>query len=222
MGSLLLVRHAQASFGGPDYDVLSELGHRQTDALHASFEARGLTPTRFTAGAMRRQRDTALPWTRAGGELSIDARWDEYDSAAVLKAHGDVDASLERLPDEAPLSSRDFQAVLDPALERWIAAGAAGGAGESWQAFHDRVNSALEDSAAALGRGETAVVFTSAGAIAACVATVLGLPDAATVPLNRVAVNAAVTKVISGRRGLSVVSYNEHAHLEPDGLVTYR
>jgi hypothetical protein len=76
--------------------------------------------------------------------------------------------------------------------------------------------------AAALGSGETAIAFTSGGVIAACALAVLGVPDDAFVALNRVAVNGAVTKVISGRRGLSLVSYNEHGHLERDGLVTYR
>ena len=41
--------------------------------------------------------------------------------------------------------------------------------------------------------------------------------------LNRVAVNTAVTKVISGRRGLTLSTYNEHAHVEGDSrLLTYR
>jgi len=39
---------------------------------------------------------------------------------------------------------------------------------------------------------------------------------------NHVVVNAAITKVVSGRRGVSLISFNEHGHLEPDQLVTYR
>ena len=35
MPSILLVRHAQASFGAADYDVLSERGHEQVTALVA-------------------------------------------------------------------------------------------------------------------------------------------------------------------------------------------
>ena len=42
--------------------------------------------------------------------------------------------------------------------------------------------------------------------------------------LNPVAINAAVTKVVVGRRGATLVSVNDHGHLEgPDsGLLTYR
>jgi hypothetical protein len=34
-------------------------------------------------------------------------------------------------------------------------------------------------------------------------------------------VNASLTKVVVGSRGTSLVSFNEHGHLEPDA-VTYR
>ena len=37
----------------------------------------------------------------------------------------------------------------------------------------------------------------------------------------RVLANASVTKVVSGRRGLSLLTFNEHTHLLPD-RVTYR
>ena len=41
------------------------------------------------------------------------------------------------------------------------------------------------------------------------------------VALNRTAVNGAVTKLVAGARGVSLSTYNEHAHLPP-GQVTYR
>src|SRR3954452_23296173 len=132
MAVILLIRHAQGSFGTSDYDVLSETGERQAVALHAALAARGVGADRLFAGAMRRQRDTALPWTRARARLTAGPRWDEYDSGAVLRAHGEVPASLEAHGDAVPLSSRDFQAVLDPAVERWITAGGDDGSPGTW------------------------------------------------------------------------------------------
>src|SRR4051794_4951634 len=221
MPTILLVRHAQASFGADDYDVLSETGERQAEAGFEALRRRGVTAPTLVSGTMRRQRDSAIPWTRAdGAELHVDGRWDEYDAADVLGAHSDVATSMEG--GDAPASSREFQGLLDPALAAWVGAGEGGEARERWPAFRTRAVGALEDAAAALGSGETAIAFTSGGVIAACALAVLGVPDDAFVALNRVAVNGAVTKVISGRRGLSLVSYNEHGHLERDGLVTYR
>jgi hypothetical protein len=40
--------------------------------------------------------------------------------------------------------------------------------------------------------------------------------------LNPVTINTAITKVVSGRSGLTVVSYNEHAHLDGTELLSYR
>ena len=223
MPAVVLVRHAQGSFGAEDYDVLSEQGERQVAALHEALERRGLGGARLVSGSLRRQVDSAKPWTDAGAELEIDERWNEYDSADVLGNHGDPSVSLERRgPGEPPLSSRDFQAVLDGALYAWIAAGEDGGAAETWPAFRARVRAGLEELTGSLASGETALVFTSGGVIGAVCAATLGLPDDALVAFNRVSVNGSFTKLVSGRSGTSLVSFNEHAHLEPDGLLTYR
>jgi broad specificity phosphatase PhoE len=220
MPALLLLRHAQASFGAADYDVLSERGHDQVAALHAALAARGVEPVSRVSGSLRRQRDTAAPF---GGDLRIDPRWDEYDSGDLLGTHSAVAAGLERAPgDDAPeRSSKDFQTILDDAMLAWIAAGEEGGAAETWPAFRDRVRAALEEAAGGLGKGETGLVFTSGGVIAAVCTLVMGLEQEAFVTFNRTSVNASVTKLIVGGRGTSLVTFNEHAHLEP-GLVTYR
>jgi len=67
-------------------------------------------------------------------------------------------------------------------------------------------------------------VFTSGGVLAAACVQLLALADHTLVALNRVAVNTGITKIVHGGRGTTLVSFNEHAHLERDGfsLVTYR
>jgi broad specificity phosphatase PhoE len=137
MPSVLLIRHGQASFGATDYDVLSDLGERQAAAVHAEIVRRGVVGARLVAGGLRRQRNTALPWTKHEGELDIDERWNEYDSADVLGAHSPADASLERPVGASGegLGTREFQSLLDDALLAWIDAGADSTAREPWPAF---------------------------------------------------------------------------------------
>ena len=122
------------------------------------------------------------------------------------------------------MSSREFQDVLERALLSWIAARDDGPAEEAWPAFAARAGAALDAVVHDLGRGETALVCTSGGVLAAICVRLLELPPSALVAFNRVAVNVAVTRVISGRAGTRLVSFNEHAHLDRDGraLVTYR
>ena len=65
--------------------------------------------------------------------------------------------------------------------------------------------------------------MTSAGVIAAACTQLLGI-DIETWPrLANVIVNASVTKIVSGRSGTSMVTFNDHAHLEGTReLITYR
>lgn len=226
MPIVLLIRHAQASFGAEDYDVLSGLGRRQVDALAGALERRGVVADVVVSGTLRRQRDSAQRWAqRAGARASVDARWNEYSDDDVLSQHSTSDARLaRRAGDETAVDSRAFQTVLDDALASWIEAGADGGSAQPGPAFLAGIEAALDDVAGGLGRGETAFVFSSGGTIAAAAAALLDLPARAFVALNRVSVNTGISKVVVGRRGRSLVSYNEHGHLEEAGadLLTYR
>ncbi len=229
MPVISLVRHGQASFGAADYDVLSELGHRQAAALDAALAGRGAVAQTVRCGSLRRQRDTAVACRRSAlGPVVPDARWDEYDSADVVLHHAAVDPATGGdqhggIGVPAGMDSAQFQAMLDEALLAWIDAGPASPCAESWPAYRARAVGALDELAAGLGRGENAIVFSSGGTIAAVVAALLGASDPVFVALNKVAVNTAVTKVMVGRTGLRLLSYNEHSHLEHDrALMSFR
>lgn len=223
--SILLIRHAQASFGTADYDQLSDRGHAQTEALVTGLARRGIRADRVLSGGLRRQRDTAAPLAAAAGvELEIDERWDEYTDRDILSHHSDVAAGLEQHPGDAQLSSREFQEILNRALRAWVAAGEDGAADETWPHFHSRITGALADLAGGLGKGQTALVVSSGGVIAGLSATLMGLPPEALVAFNHVSINTGITKLVVGRGGTTLVSANDHAHLEeadPE-LVTYR
>jgi broad specificity phosphatase PhoE len=229
MPALLLVRHGQASFGAEDYDVLSETGHEQARALARELGRRRMEVTRVVSGGLVRQRGTIAPFASERGlEVVEDRRWDEYDTGDILAAHSATRLRHERPSgsDAPAVSSRAFQDVLEEALLAWIAAGDQGPAQETWPAFAARVDGALRAAAAGLGRGETAVVCTSGGVLAAVAVALLDVDPPAFVRFNRVAANAGISKVVVGRTGLTLLSYNEHGHLERAGdaapLLTYR
>lgn len=209
MPVVLLVRHGQASFGAQDYDVLSALGRRQCAAVGAELVRRAVRDPHVAHGSLRRQRDTAalaLP----GRTPQVDPRWDEYDHLGLLARYPQ--------PHEGPppTASRDVQRLLDGALHDWV--DDADGDWAGWQ--HHRLT-ALEDLLASLPRGRDAVVLTSGGVVAAIGAALLDGGTATVVALNRVAVNGAITTLVAGSSGSSLVAFNEHAHLDPAD-VTYR
>jgi broad specificity phosphatase PhoE len=221
MPTLLLVRHGQASYGADDYDVLSEIGWRQAEVLAADHERRGIRPDLVVSGGLRRQRGTAEVLARAtGAEVEVDQGWDEYDADDILAHHAATGARLE----SGTVSSRDFQHLLDGALTRWIDAGPNCTAAEPWRAFDARVRAALEAVVARLGSGQTALVVSSGGTIGGICAALMGMPPTGLVAFNRVAVNTGVARVVCGRQGTTLVSFNEQGHLDGQdpALRTYR
>ena len=225
MPTLLLVRHGQASYGAEDYDVLSDVGWRQAEVLAADHARRGIVPDLVVCGGLQRQRGTAEVLARAvGAAVEVDPGWDEYDADDILAHHTQTDARLEGADGAPALSSRDFQHLLDGALARWITAGDAATADEPFTAFDARVRAALDAVIARLGSGQTALVVSSGGAIGGLAAKMMGMDPTGLIAFNRVAVNTGVARVVCGRQGTTLVSFNEQGHLDGQdpALRTYR
>jgi broad specificity phosphatase PhoE len=225
MPTILLIRHAQASFGGENYDLLSELGRRQAEVLGAALGRRNLKLGRVVTGSGKRHRETAAPLlVGTGGEALVDPRWDEYGINEVLSHHGGSAARVDLQGGAGPTPAREFRDALVRALDEWVAAGPASPCEPTWPQYTARGTAAFEQLAEQLRPGETAAVFTSAGVIAVIAAALLDLPPERFSELSRVAVNTAITKVIRGAGGSTLVSFNEHSHLEAvdRSLVTYQ
>ena len=222
MGQLLLVRHGQASWAAADYDVLSETGWEQSRVLGRALEARGIAPDLVVSGGMRRHAETAqgcLSELGSSVEATVDAGWDEFDHVSMLAKLDPPFAG--RKPTKA-----EFQEWFEAATDRWTRGEYDHEYDESFTVFTDRVGSALRRTAEAAGSG-TAIVFSSGGPVSWATASLLAdEPEVAGRlwrRLNPVCVNSGVTRVVSGRRGLTLVSFNDHSHLDGlDGMLTYR
>jgi broad specificity phosphatase PhoE len=180
----------------------------------------GLTIDRVVAGALSRQRDTAEAIMTALGrplsDLAVDDRLDEYDHVAVMARH-DTGISFANATAEGE-RGRALQSALEEAIGRWISGG--DGYGETHDTFVERVQGAIGD---LVGKPGGTVAVTSGGVISAYCALSLGLPVERWPSLARLVVNASITKIISGRTGTSLVTFNDHAHLESErDLITYR
>jgi len=225
MPTILLIRHGQASFGASDYDDLSPAGHVQAQAVAREL-ARDAGPVRrIVSGSLRRQLQTAEPTaSRLGLPIDVDPRLAEYKMDAILAAHGDTAVRTSGGPDVERVGTREFQLLLERGMLGWLQAGDRTPAGESWPAFARRTRAALDELAAGLSPGATAVAFTSGGVIAAICVALLELPELSLLRFNRVSVNGAITTLASGRSGLSLVSFNEHRYLrlDPAATVTLR
>lgn len=223
MGQILLVRHGQASFGSEDYDALSPLGFEQSRMLGEALSARGIDADVVVHGTMRRHRETAEACAAAAGWSAvptIDAGWDEFDFLSVLAMH-----PHEYGPEP---TKAEFQRLFEEATEAWMA-GVDRPYDETFAAFGERVRAAL-DRTVELASAGTVAVFTSGGPIGLAVSQILADPAhlAEQLPglwgrLNRMAVNSALTRLVSGSTGLNLLTYNDQSHLDRvNGAVTYR
>lgn len=214
MGLLLLVRHGQASFGAEDYDVLSETGHEQGRLLGAHLAGLGVRPDVVVRGGMRRHRETAEAMLETSGwevDPEVDADWDEFDHVTLVGAMGE----------ELPTDRSAFQDLFERATARWVDGHVHDG-GESYGAFLARVQAAL-GRAVERARTGTVVVVTSGGTIGAVAATLVDPRDPSRLwaTFNTVVVNSSVTRVVVGRSGTRLLTFNEHPHLTAETL-TYR
>ena len=222
MPLLVIVRHGQASFGSADYDVLSPVGRQQALQTASALRAAGLEAAHVVTGSLRRQRHTAEAIGDAFGlSPTVDDRWNEYDADAVLAHHSDSAQRLEHPegPSAAPQSPREFQRVLERALEAWIKAGDDSPSPETWPAFNARVGEALK--AAGGASAGTTVIVSSGGVIGAIAVALIGVDPISFPRLNRVTINCGITRVITGSTGTTLVSFNEQGHLTT-GMRTYR
>lgn len=235
MGDLYVVRHAQASFGKPDYDQLSELGFRQAGLLGQFLEQTGLQFEALFSGEMKRHLDTArallprLPSAVNGAGLRTLAEFNEFDMASV------VNLQLPQLIRENPSLGRDIDAlftdphalyrILNITLARWINNPEGVEGVETWPAFTRRVWRGLEKIRQDTGRGRTIALVTSGGPLAALLQKALQIPDMSAIDLAWQIRNASVStfKFSAGR--FSLAAFNSVAHLEihrDPALVTYR
>lgn len=228
MAQILLIRHGQASWGKRNYDALSEKGFEQGRVLGENLKRRGIRPDRIITGAMVRHKQTATACLEAMGlprQWDEDARWNEYDHQELIVRHKPLyrsrmvmmaDLARTRQPKKA------FQQMFEQALDRWTDGEHHGDYHESWPQFQHRTREALD--ALAQAPAKTTLVFTSGGAISATVSRLWNMPTSEWSRLNRVIANATITKIVVGRHGTHLSTFNDHSHFEGEHhqLLTYR
>jgi len=236
VGNLYLIRHGQASFGADDYDVLSEVGVRQSQALGEHFAQLGLKLDRCVAGNLRRQQDTARLALTAVQEhgpsmpaIETDPAFNEFDADGVIRALlpgllADEPNARHILRNGAHNRS-EFQRLFALMVQRWHAGEHADDGLETWQAFTARVEAGLQRLLDTAGSGDNIAVFTSGGTIAALLHLVTGITPSQAFALNWQIINTSLTQLKFRGRDVALASFNSQAHVQllklPE-LITYR
>lgn len=234
MPDVYLVRHGQASLLADDYDALSEHGKEQSRVVGRWFAARGKRFDYVVSGSLQRQIETANEVQQVmdldPAKLEIEPDFDEY-------GHYDIFASYRPdLADPAELGAylrgcenprREFQRMFAEAFDRWLFQYNETDYPMSWKTFRETRFAAVQRVAERCQSGETAVIFTSAGVIAAICQHLLQVPDEKVTALHFPIFNAAITKLLCQPGLISLSYFNSIGHLEAaetaeQPLVTYR
>jgi broad specificity phosphatase PhoE len=233
----LFIRHGKASaFGSStDYDQLSPPGVEQSEKLGEWLAQQALAVDAVFVGPRKRHAQTLAAVVRvlsargiALPEATLLPELDEHDGMSLvfktLPALAAEDPGLRTVVEtmargEQPAPD-DVLAAFKRITKRWVLGEVGHSEVESWTAFRERVGRGMAR-IAAVGRGKTALVFTSAGAVASAVADALTLRDEQRVlDLSWALYNGSVTELdfTGDRWGLR--SFNTTGHLGDKRLVT--
>lgn len=231
MSTLLLVRHAQASFLSDDYDRLSELGIEQSRQLGRQLALHGAGFDAVFVGPRRRHVHTAevllaeLPGAPAPELLP---ELDEYPAEEVLQARiGELSAARADLAEDIAHSDRRrrgraFDLLLQEALRDWVRRDRDDAPHETWPGFGARISRALERLTRDEGRGRRVLGVSSAGTIGALAAQVLSAPAETALELGFMINNAAVTEIAFSPDRRSLARFNVLGHLSDPSHWTRR
>ncbi|MBK0328465.1 histidine phosphatase family protein [Rhodobacteraceae bacterium F11138] len=215
MAEVLVIRHAQASFGADNYDRLSDLGHRQSALAGKALRQSGWKPDRLITGTLNRQHET-LAGMGFDQEPETHPGLNEYDFHDLLSVRfgGQV-------PDPVRHDRKTHFRTLRETILDWQRGGLQG-ASESWQDFAQRVEAARRFAVHTDAR--RVLVISSGGPIGQLVASSLGAPDARMVALNLQVKNTSWTRFFFSKQNFILHEFNSTPHFstpENAKLLTY-
>ena len=232
MGTLLLIRHGQASYGEVDYDRLSARGHEQARAIWR-FLARSRLDATY-AGPLRRQQQTIATAREEAAGIPEPVTVDEL---AEYPAFDMLQHFIPRLVEEdskyAALSTGPTPKLLDDAfhaiLGRWARDEWSIEGVERVDGFVARVRTGLDKVIRAAASGARIAVVTSAGPIGVAVGLTLGVAAAERMVRTSSTIrNGSISELKFRGAGfawqpeqISLLTFNVTSHL-PDELHTHR
>ena len=235
MSTLTLLRHGQASFGADRYDTLSDRGRDQSERVGAHLRERGRSFDRVWIGPRDRRTSARVGGPRDRHRLTaryslepLGIDWTgEPEEALNEFAEGQQILSSAQarrgvqLRGEGAIRGKDAARYYAQEIDAWAHAQVDIPGVASVSAFRAIVARWLQRATTESdASGRSIVAVTSGGVIAAAMAEVLNLQDAAIGGLMHAIYNGSLTEFqFSAGRPLALVSFNVASFL-PDDLLT--
>jgi broad specificity phosphatase PhoE len=239
MSFLSVVRHAQASFGGDEYDCLSAVGLEQARRLASYWIRRELVFGELYVGPRTRHEQTAAVvgdgYSKAGltwPQAVVLPEFDEYDIDGLLNRLAPQlvrqDHAFRRQMDRYRQSEdngdrpRQFQRMFEVLLTHWQETTDGLTGMETWPEFRERIRRGIGQILEKPGRGRRVALFTSGGVVGVIARLALLASDRTALELSWRVQNCGLSEFVFTRDRLTLDTFNSLAHLEEAALCTYR
>ncbi|HRI88023.1 MAG TPA: histidine phosphatase family protein [Candidatus Hydrogenedentes bacterium] len=239
MGTLIIVRHGQASFHEEDYDKLSPLGEEQARRLGKYWAEHGVQLDKAISGPLRRQRRSAElvreEFEKVGGEfpeIVIDEALAEMPAERLAKRFMPQlcaeDAECLALVQEymAAEDKKDkerlFQKPFEKMMLKWASKEYHDEEIETFENFIGRVRNSFHTIISSSPNGQRVAAFTSGGPTAIAMHLALNTSFESTMELIWQIRNASLTEFMFTEGRFTLSTFNNVAHLRDPEMWTYR
>jgi len=239
MSTLLLVRHAQASFFSDDYDQLSELGETQAAHLGRYLVRRGSAFDAVYSGEAKRHRRTAeivcgelAKADLVSSEPIVLGELNEHQADQILRHSAE---ELSRRDDEIsalvaayraarePIEiNRRFQLLFEAVVKLWTRGEIELEGVESWEHFTRRVERGIAAITNGRQSGRRVLAFSSVGPISIFLRSALAASDLHALELGWRLRNCSLSEFVFTNSRFTLDSFNALPHLDRSDLITFR
>mgnify|MGYP001200131027 len=232
MSTLLIVRHAQASFGADDYDQLSELGYTQSEHLAQWLQKQPKSLDRIVCGPCKRHKQTAEASLKLMPNIPQDVEIiDELDEFDAFRLFGwlmqrDEDPRSEKLRhlmlNRDQGGGRELGQLLESLTLEWARGDYVVPGMPTWKQTRLRMEAGIQKIRTSIGSGEHVALFTSGGPVGVAIGQALELSDEKTMKMCWAVYNASISRFFVNGSEFSLDSINNLPHLQDESLITRR
>lgn len=232
MSTLILIRHAQASFGADDYDQLSELGYQQAALLAKWFAKEPHSIDRVVCGPCKRHQQTAEATLSLSSTTPQDPEIiEELDEFDAFRLFGWF---MQREDDPRSEEIRNLMMAQDPAraghlgklLEQVTLEWARGEhvipGMDTWAQTRKRMETGIRKVTESMKSSQRVALFTSGGPVGVAIGMALELSDEKTMQMCWAVYNAAFSRFFVNDGRFNLDSMNNLPHLEAEEFITRR
>ena len=236
MSKIFFFRHAQASAGAKNYDVLSPKGELQAVELGKYLTAKNYRFNKVYVGPLQRQRHTfeivksvfhdknrPIP-----DPIMMDNLKEHQATAAMrlampelIKTHPFIKKTWEEAAVNPALKKSAMMRCFQYFMEEWAEGNIAVEGILPWSEFRENVKKGLGNILENTGSGETVAAFTSGGTISSITAESLNLTDQRRIAAMNFSVrNTSFTSFFYSKGQFNLLGFNELPHLEEE-MITF-